>query len=317
MQHGKRASIELFQISVQGRRLGWILLISCVVMLSGCGGAAQPASPNTAPTQESSNARSAVPAHVTAPLSLPAAPPQSSTHTTHTLTASPAPIATRETAPRVSTPPPSAQPAASAFAPVTTAPTPPASTPTALSLVLHGSGAAQTDLFTLQAGPVVFDVDHGEATHFTVFLLNEQDDHLSLLASANTPIRGRQFFNIRTTGTYKLHAIAQDSWKVTVTQPLPPSFRAAAATAERTFTGSGPAITAPVTLPTGSLAVAWQHDGVFPFVLTVWTVQGERIGQFTRPKGTSQGTTAFDLPRADTYVLNIQADGRWTLALEP
>ena len=319
MQHCTRASLALYQISLHqhGHRLGWILLVSCVVMLSGCGGAAQPASFTTAPTQESSNARSSVPAYVTSSSSLPAAPPQSSTHATHALTASPALIATREPAPRVSTPPPSAQPAASPLPPVTTALISSASTSTAQSLVLRGSGAAQTGLFTLQAGPVVFDVDHGEATHFTVFLLNEQDDHLSLLASANTPIRGRQFFNIPTAGTYKLHTIAQDAWKVTVTQSLPPSFRAAAATTERAFTGSGPAITTPVALPTGSLAVAWQHDGVFPFVLTVWTVQGERIGQFTRPKGTSQGSTTFDLPKDDTYVLNIQADGRWALTLEP
>ena len=233
------------------------------------------------------------------------------------LTASPAPLDTRETAARGSTPTTSAQPVESSFATAITAVTTPTSTPISQSLVLSGTGATQTDLFTLQPGPVVFDVDHGEATHFTLFLLNEQDDHLSLLASANTPIRGMQFFTVTTAGKYKLHSIAQDSWTVTVTQPIPTAFRAAAATTERSFKGSGPAVTKPVTLPPGSLEVAWQHDGVFPFVLTVWTVQGEHIGQFTRPKGTSQGTTTFDLPKDDTYVLNIQADGSWTIALEP
>jgi hypothetical protein len=180
-------------------------------------------------------------------------------------------------------------------------------------IVLSGAGEGASAPFVLQSGPALFHVEHATATFFAAFLLNANGDHLAVLANATAPISGTQFIGNDAGGTYHLHVVADDDWRIVVSQPG--QDRSGAATSDTVFGGEDLSISPPLALLPGKLELSWRHRGSYPLALTLWTMDGRSIGKAVFNGRVPVGIASFDVPQAGTYLLNIQADGPWNLVL--
>jgi hypothetical protein len=224
--------------------------------------------------------RLAFPAPANAPIAKRATPP-------------PAPPATASLAP----PPPPAQPGATA---------PPA------GLVLQGSGEGASEPIFLTPGLVLFHIQHAQASPFAMFLLNDSDEHLALLANASTPISGTQAYGIRTAGSYYLHVISGDAWSVRTA--------AVAAAAPAPFTGlagSGMLVSPPLAFSAGAHSFQWSHAGRLGFMVVLWSADGSQRLEIANANGAASGASSIAVPAAGAYVLMVMADGEWTVSAEP
>jgi hypothetical protein len=178
---------------------------------------------------------------------------------------------------------------------------------------VSANGEDESEPFRLRAGPAVFQIQHLNATFFAAFLLDDAGEHLVVLANGTTPIEGTQFFGIEAGGDYHLHVIADDTWSITVTQPEPGSFLAPPS--HHVFGGEGLAISPSMVLSSGRLEVGWQHGGTYPLAVSLWTVDGRATGRSVSNGGVPSGVATFDVPAPGTYLLNILADGPWSIQL--
>lgn len=182
------------------------------------------------------------------------------------------------------------------------------------AVTFQGSGEGATENFRLLPGLAEFHFAHPADTPFAFFLLNLQGDHLALLANSTTAVTGTQVFSVKTAGEYHLHVIARDDWTVSVAQPGAQAL-AARATSITSLQGDAPSISAPMRLAAGPLRVAWTHRGVLAFELVLWHPDGRRAVEIVRTTGDAQGEKTITVPADGVYVLNITADGPWTVSL--
>jgi hypothetical protein len=179
---------------------------------------------------------------------------------------------------------------------------------------MSGSGEQASANFTLRAGLALFHYDHPASTPFGMFLMNARGDHLALLANG-AAIDGVQSYGIPADGEYYLHVIAEDGWSASVEQPRPEELTERAARLGE-IRGDGPAVSEPIQLQAGSLRLSWQQRGSLPFEVTLWDVAGRRQIQIVSASMAAAGATMIEAPEAGVYVLNVQSNGAWTIALD-
>ncbi len=263
----------------------WSALLAGLLLLSSCGpdrpGGTFASGERVAPTS-------------TIASSSAAAPSDASPHTHHASSSAQPSVAAQQ--PALATP--------NAAAPTSRAPAP--------SITLSGSGENQTELFSLAPGLAVFHFDHPAATPFAAFLLNEQGEHLALLANG-TAFSGRQVFGIKAGGRYTLHMIAQDEWQARVEQP-DPAMLEREATARGVVTGQGSTATSPMLLNQGVQRVEWTQSGSFPATFLLWSLDGQQRVEIVVNSTAAEGTATITLPVTSAYVLNAQTNGAWTVA---
>ncbi len=210
--------------------------------------------------------------------------------------------------------PPSAKPSLAAPQPTTSTPNAqaPSSRAPTPSFTLSGSGEDQTELFFLAPGLAVFHFDHPAATPFAAYLLNEQGEHLALLANG-TALNTRQVFGIKAGGRYTLHMIAQDEWQARVEQHELTDLEREII-ASRVLSGQGSTATAPILLNQGSQRVEWTQSGSFPATFLLWSLDGQQRVEIVVNSTAATGTGTIMVPVASAYLLDAQANGAWTVA---
>lgn len=180
------------------------------------------------------------------------------------------------------------------------------------ALVVAGAGEGHSEPVALEAGLAVFQLEHRAATPIAIFLLNARGEHLALLANGTT-LTSRQVAGIPEAGRYTLHVMAQDAWKVRVEQPSAGSL-AQAALEPHLLDGTGSAASAPLRLQAGRLDVAWIHDGAIPLSLALWSADGRQRLDVLSNATASTGTATVDVQTTGAYVLDVLADGPWSVA---
>jgi hypothetical protein len=176
-----------------------------------------------------------------------------------------------------------------------------------------GFGEDQTQPFELGPGLVRFHLDHPSATSFGAFLLNKQGDHLALLANGAV-ISGTQVFGIKSIGSYNLHMIAEDDWSVRV-EPLLAEHLQRQTNVSRDFEGKALGVAGPLRLTSGTHEVTWTHTGSFPASLVMWSADGQTHLEIAVNSSERSATMVVNVPRDDVYLLNVQADGGWSVTI--
>lgn len=175
-------------------------------------------------------------------------------------------------------------------------------------LILRGNGEGASMPIRLQPGLVVFNIQHSSPTPFAVFLLNEADEHLALLANASTPISGTQAFGIRTAGTYYLHVIGTDTWSVAVDAVAPATPQPFTA-----LSGTGMRVSPPFEFAGGSYTFGWSHTGTLGWTAVLWSLDGTQRLEIAAANGATSGTATLVVPEDGSYVVMVMADAAWSL----
>lgn len=277
-----------------------VLIVLCVVlvaMLVGC--ADSSAIPTTAPQVAKAAAATATPAP---PVATPLGVAPASTKAP----ASPTPV------PATSTPrPPTNTPAPTATdtpVPPTAATVPPTATPKPLTL--SGTGQKATSKFKLEEGLAIFRMTHDGRSNFALQLMDSDGELVELLVNEIGAFNGAKAVGIEASGEYIIKVTASGKWTIAIEQPHPTS----APAVPQTFTGKGQKVS-PFFQASGLRTFSMKHDGKSNFAIVLLDADGNPVDLLVNEIGKFDGSTAVGRMNG-MYLLDITADGNWTISIE-
>lgn len=201
--------------------------------------------------------------------------------------------------------------------PATSTPVPvptntPIPSPTPQPIVLAGAGQQASPVFQLNPGLAIARLTHNGARHFGVNLLDSQGQLVDLLANDIGLFDGSKAVEIDSGGQFLLDISADGNWSVTITQPNPIN----PANPPLQLSGSGQQATDFFVLADGLHRFTLTHDGTRHFGVMLLDAQGHLIDLIANDIGPFNGSKAAGVRRSGAYLLNISADGNWTVSIE-
>jgi hypothetical protein len=188
-------------------------------------------------------------------------------------------------------------------------------TPTPIAGPLHsfsGHGQEATSPFHLDEGLVIVRLSHTGSSNFIVHLLDSHGDTVEWLVNEIGQFDGSTAFGTETAGNYVLDIAADGSWTVDIEAPRPTS----APSAPQTFSGSGPAATPFFYLEDTLTTFEMTHNGDSNFIVHLLDSDGDTVAWLVNEIGSFDGSTATGLPASGIYLLDVEADGNWTVRVE-
>jgi len=182
---------------------------------------------------------------------------------------------------------------------------------------LSGFGQAATEAFRLERGLAIFRLTHQGGGHLSGTLLDQNGQRAggtdSLLANVVGPFAGSKAVQAKA-GQHLIDVSADGPWTITVEQPRPTS-----APQITSFQGNSQAATDFFQLSEGLKRFQMTHQGGGHFSVTLLTKDGSRIGMkslLANEVSAFDGSKAVRIPKNDIYLLQVSADGPWTIQIE-
>jgi hypothetical protein len=176
---------------------------------------------------------------------------------------------------------------------------------------ISGTGKTATQLFTLQKGVSIFEITHtGGESNFAVTLMKSNGEWVDLLVNEIGEYSGKRAIGIEKSGSYLLDIEADGNWTVNITQPRPTS----GLKKPQTFTGKGDSV--PQFLyfkKKGLVRFNMSHDGESNFAIWLMNGNGGLVYLLVNEIGSFSGSTAVRIPKKGVYLLDITADGNWSV----
>ncbi|TKJ31057.1 MAG: hypothetical protein CEE40_03120 [Chloroflexi bacterium B3_Chlor] len=216
-------------------------------------------------------------------------------------------IPTAPAEPPTATPPP--MPTHTPLPIPTSTPEPPPPEPQRLT----GHGQQASPLFPLLPGLAVFRMTHDGAHNFAITLLDNQGEWVELLVNMIGPFNGAKAVGVEQEGNYIMDISADGSWTVLVEQPRPPSDTPSP---PQTFAGSGQQVSPFIMLSEGLARFQMTHDGAHNFAIVLLDSRGNWVDLLVNEIGPFDGSKAVGIRQSGAYLLDIAADGNWTLTIE-
>lgn len=196
--------------------------------------------------------------------------------------------------------------------PVSPTPEPPAPTPTPEPLVLTGTGQQAAGPVTLNPGLVVATMSHQGSSNFAVTVLDDQGQPVELLANVIGSFDGSKAFRAEG-GSFVLDVTADGNWSVTLAQPGPP---AGLAGPPHSLSGHGQQATQFLGLNAGLATFKMTHQGQGNFAIVLMDQDGQPRDLLVNEIGAFDGSKASGIASPGAYVLDITADGDWTVTID-
>lgn len=189
-------------------------------------------------------------------------------------------------------------------APATAAPAP---------AVLSGVGQQASDFFPLVEGLTIFRMMHTGGSNFAIWLMDgSTGDQIELLVNEIGPFDGAKAVGVNRSGNYLLDVTADGSWSVTVEQPRD----VAGAPVPPQITGRGQQVTQLLALQEGLARIEMTHDGQSNFAIWLLDDGGAQVDLLVNEIGSFSGSKAVQVPDDGNYLLDVTADGNWTIVIE-
>lgn len=224
----------------------------------------------------------------------------------------PTPSPPSEPTPQEPTPsPPPAEPTPTSLPPSPT----PAPQPLMLQFSGHGNEAMQS--FFADGGLIRCAYTHDGERNFIAHILDRQRGNAVVyLANEIGPCEGSTADRIPTAGEYLLSVMADGNWTFSceATGPVdqPP---ATAAFNVHEFSGQGNTASQQFPLVEGLLRCNYSHDGQRNFIVHVLDDQGETAAYLANEIGPCEGSSANEVRITGEFLLDVMADGNWTITL--
>ncbi len=243
----------------------------------------------------------------------------------------PSPPTTPPAAPTVppvaETPTPAPEPTPPETQQPTPAPTPaPAPIPEPEPITIEGTGDKASPKFELLAGIATFEMSHDGSSNFIVQLMSESGETIDLLVNTIGQYTGAKAIGVQKgallgaePGMYLLNIQADGSWGITVRQTR---FSSAPALPQN-FNGKGDSVSPPFLLNEGLTTFTFSHDGSSNFIVQLMSDSGETVDLLVNTIGSYDGSKAVGVkrgalfgPEPGIHLLNITADGNWSITIE-
>jgi hypothetical protein len=176
-------------------------------------------------------------------------------------------------------------------------------------IALSGQGQQASDKFTLESGLAVFQLTHNGSSNFGVWLKDSKGKNVELLANEIGSFNGSKAVGV-SAGEYILDVSADGAWTVNITQP-----RQSSASDTRSFSGTGQAATALFHLGNGLAKFKLTHSGESNFGVWLKDKDGENVELLANEIGSFNGSKAVGVSDGQ-YILDVSADGPWTITIE-
>ena len=187
------------------------------------------------------------------------------------------------------------------------------STPPPSPLVFNGQGDLLTQRFTLSPGLYLVESQYVGSSNFIVQLLDADGKYVDLLANVVGDAKPIAAIYVKTAQQYVMEITSSGTWEVKFRQPSTAEVNAGP-TAPTTISGQGDKVLF-VNLPSGLNRFEYAHTGSRNFIVQVEDLQGRYVGLAANEIGNATGSKAVSAPRTGAYVLDISADGTWTIAI--
>ncbi len=179
---------------------------------------------------------------------------------------------------------------------------------------LSGVGQQATDPFELESGLAVFRMTHQGGENFIVDLLDQSGSLVDIGGLANKigPFEGSYAVQTQA-GSHVLDVQASGPWTITIDQPRPSS-----ALRTTSFSGSSKTATDLFELSRGLKRFNMTHQGSENFIVDLLDENGARveIAGLVNEIGPFNGSKAVQVPEDGIYLLQVEADGPWTIQVE-
>lgn len=172
-----------------------------------------------------------------------------------------------------------------------------------------GAGKQATTTFTLRGGLTTIHLTHSGQRNFAVWLLDSSGSRVDLLANEIGGFDGTKALGLRA-GSYLMDVTADGAWAIEIQQPP------TVATGTPPFSGRGKQITPQFQQPTGLVRIRMRHDGWRNFAIWLMDRNGQRIDLLVNEIGPFDGVKAIRIPRSDVYIMDVTADGNWSITFE-
>jgi len=175
-----------------------------------------------------------------------------------------------------------------------------------------GSDQQVSDEFTLESGLSIFRMTHSGQSNFTVWLLDSNEQRIEMLVDVVGPLYGSKVLGIDTGGEYIVDVAANGNWTVRIEQPR----QTLVESTLRTLSGKGQQASEFIKLDTGSTVFRLRHDGSQYF--TVWLLdnKGQKVEMLANEAGPFNSSKTVEIDQPGVYILDIAADGSWTITVE-
>ena len=177
-------------------------------------------------------------------------------------------------------------------------------------ITLSGTGQQATEAFELEGGLVIATSVHQGQGYFGPRLLDEAGQPVDLLANGVGPLEASTAFGAGA-GTHVVDVQADGPWTITLEQPRP-----ADAPEMRSFEGEGSSASELFSLPQGLARFHLSHAGRGFFGVKLLDSDGTFVTLLANDVGLFEGSTAEGVPEDGIYVLDVDADGPWTIEVE-
>ena len=180
------------------------------------------------------------------------------------------------------------------------------------TIALFGHGRQASPFFNLDSALTVVRMQHDGQSNFAIALLDSQGKQVASLANVMGIFDGSSAIGVESPGTYILDIAADGNWTVNITQPAPVT----QLEPPIALSGSGIQASPFFNLAAGLVVVRMEHDGQSDFVVRLLDSLGNAISVLVDEAGPFDGSTAIGVPQTGTYMLDISADGNWTVEIE-
>ena len=219
------------------------------------------------------------------------------------------------TEPTAAPPPPEPTPTSPPPSP-TSPPPSPTPGPQLVSFEFSGRGNEATELYALDVGLIRCDYTYAGEHNFIVEVLDSQGGYAAVVANEIRSCEGSSADNIRGAGDYLLNITADGDWTIRCQANAPgtqPSPRQPVAVFE--LAGQGNEATDFIHLEGGLLRGDYTYAGEHNFIVEVLDSQGDYAAVIANEIGSCEGSSAASIGSAGEFLLNITADGDWTITL--
>lgn len=187
----------------------------------------------------------------------------------------------------------------------------PAPKPEPQPISLTGSGQQATGRFHLESGLSVFSMTHDGDANFAIWLLDSNGRQIDLLVNRIGPFSGSRALGIGIAGDHLLDIQANGNWSITITQP-----RLSNAPATASFGGNNQLATPLFSLSRGLHTFVMVHNGDANFAVWLLDSNGQQIELLVNDIGPFSGSKAVGIEEPGLYVLDVQANGDWSITIQ-
>jgi hypothetical protein len=180
-----------------------------------------------------------------------------------------------------------------------------------------GEGTTASTSVSFPKGLAVITMNHTGKERFRVRLQSRDGSFDRLMGQGTGTWKGSRGVMVQTAGEYVFSVVADGQWQIDVLWPTPET----APVAEVPFqhSGTGDQAVYFVVVQTGPHRLTMTHDGIGEFTARVLTSEGRRYLGNLRGQGSATETLDMTIREKafEFLMINIGANGNWTIELEP